>query len=156
MPQSPPPLGARMGRRAWQGSEACWRLLCPELRSSMLPVRGHWHPLVPEIGPVVSGLGSWPCAQLGVENSEHFALRNCLGQKIQPNYRACKRCTAGLCLPLSHNNSGNTYHVVSACSESGVYLRALHSFCQLIHRAKLGAGCGDPILKVQKLRSKCK
>lgn len=63
MPWSPPPPGARVGTRAWQGSEAGWRLLCPELCLSSFPVRGHWHPVVSEIDPVESGLCSWPWAE---------------------------------------------------------------------------------------------
>lgn len=68
MPQPPPPPDAQVGTRAWQGSEACWRRLCAELGLSLFPVRGHWHPLVTEMEPVVSDLCSWPCAELRCGN----------------------------------------------------------------------------------------
>lgn len=139
MAQSPPPPGAPSGQ---EGLAGCGSLLaagvCPELRLSSFPARGFWHPLVTEINPVVSGLSSWPHAQLGV-NLEHFAPGNCLRQKALPKYHARNWCTVGPCLPLSHSPSGNSYHVFSPCSGSAVDLRALRSFCQLSHRAKTGS-----------------
>lgn len=85
MPQSPPPPGAQVGTRAWQGSGACRRRLCPELCLSSFPVRAHQHPAVMEIDPDESGLCSWPCAEPGVENLEHFTLRNLGGRRHHQN-----------------------------------------------------------------------
>lgn len=130
----PLPRVLRVGRRAWRGLEACWRLACPEPRLSSFLARGHGRPIVTESGPVVSGLSSWSRAQLGVENFEHFALRNRLRQK----HPAGEWCSVGPCLSLSHSHRGNSYHVWSPCSGWAVYLRALHSFCH--PQSKSGSG----------------
>lgn len=156
MPQSPPPPGARVGTRAWQGFGS----LSSASVSWAVPV------IISSEGPSASsGHGNRPCGEwslflamcrAGCGEFRAFYSQKLRGQKIPPKYHAHKWCTVRLPLPLTNSNRENSCHVSNSGSGSGIYLSVWHSFISWSIEQTWKLIIVTPALQMQKLRFKGK